>query len=278
MRLRLVLRSAAFLLAFLFLGGCSMWCVRQRHYRSNLVEYLYPGGVRESPRPARLQLPLRVGLAFVPATPAPVDPTSEQRLLDIVRKSFTGRPWVGEIHTIPSHYLQTHGGYENLDQVAQLMDVDVVALVSVDQIQYNDPTALSILYISVVGQYLLPGDRNDTRTLIDVAVVDVGSRHFLLRAPGTSHIRGFAVPVDTDRKLRSKSDEGLRLAMLDLTKNLDAEVGNFKASVVSGERADVDIVTKEGKSLRGGGAIDGPTAVMLAVIAGAVALGRRRQV
>ena len=67
------------------------------------------------------------------------------------------------------------------------------------------------------------------------------------------------------------------LAMLDLTKNLDSEVGNFKASVVAGERADVDIVTKEGKSLRGGGAIDGPTAVMLLIIAGAVTLGRRKQ-
>ncbi len=265
----------ATLCAVLLLAGCS-WAPHSRHYRSNLVDYLYPHGVRDAPRAARLQLPLRVGLAFVPAAPSPVDELAEQRLLDIVRKAFTGRPWVGEIRTIPSHYLEIEGGYENLEQVASLMDVDVIALVSVDQIQYNDPTALSILYISVVGQYLLPGDRNDTRTLIDVAVVDVGSRHFLLRAPGTSHLTGFATPIDGERKLRNKSDEGLRRAMLDLTKNLDTEVGNFKSSVVAGERADVDIVTKEGKSLRGGGAIDGPTAVMLLIIAGAVLLGRRK--
>lgn len=273
MRIRLVVLLAA----LLTLGGCALWDFpRSRHFRSSLVDYLYPQGTREKARPAKLQLPLRVGLAFVPTQGSPLDSSSEQRLLEIVRKAFTGRPWVGEIRTIPSTYLEVHGGYDNLQQVADLIGVDVIALVSVDQIQYNDPTALSILYITVVGQYILPGDRNDTRTMIDVAVVDVNSHQFLLRAPGASHIRGYATPVEGAQKLRGKSDEGLRLAMVDLTKNLDTEVGSFKASVVSGAREDVDIVTKEGKSLRGGGAIDGPTAAMLLLIVGAVCLGRKR--
>jgi rhombotail lipoprotein len=271
MRLRLVLCLAA----LVALAGC-VWGPRQRHYRSNLVDYLYPNGRHDKTRPSRLQLPLKIGLAFVPAAPAPVDPNAEERLLAIVRKAFTGRPWVGEIHTIPSSYLELHGGFDNLEQVAGLMDLDVIALVSVDQIQYNDPTALSLLYVTIVGEYVLPGDRNDTRTMIDVAVVDVRSHSFLLRAPGTSHISGVSTPVAAERRLRGKSDVGLQRAMVDLTGNLDREVGTFKASVAEGQRADVDIVTKEGKSLRGGGAMDGPATVMVLIILAAVFLGRRK--
>jgi len=263
-------------LLLLLLCGCSFYGPQRRHFRSNLVDYLFPDGMPSRPRAARLQLPLKIGIAFVPSTPDPLDPQTEQRLLGIVRKAFTGRDWVGQIQVIPSSYLEPHGGYDNLDQVARLMDVDVVALVSVDQIQYSDPTMLSILYVSIIGEYLLPGDRNDTRTLIDVAVVDVPSRSFLLRAPGTSRIGGMATPVEAERRLRGKSDEGLRLAMLDLTKNLDAEVGSFKASVTTGERADVDIVTRDGKSLRAGGAFDGVTMFMLLIVVAAAFVPMRR--
>jgi len=253
----------------LLTASCSFYGPQRRHFRSNLVEYLYPEGTPSVAGLARLQLPLKVGIAFVPTTPQPLDAIQEQRLLNIVRKAFLGRDWVGQIQVIPSNYLEPRGGYANLAQVSQLMDVDVIALVSVDQIQYSDPTMLSILYISVIGEYLLPGDRNDTRTMIDVAVVDVGSRAFILRAPGTSRISGMSTPVEAERKLRLKSDEGLRLAMLDLTKNLDAAVASFKASVAAGEREDVDIITREGKSVKAGGSFDGATAVILLIVVAA---------
>ena len=67
------------------------------------------------------------------------------------------------------------------------LDVDVVALVSVDQLQSSDPGRLSFLYLSVIGAYTLPLDRNDTRTLIDAAVFHVPSRALLLRAPAPPH-------------------------------------------------------------------------------------------
>jgi len=270
------MRKPIVLVLLVLLTGCSFYGAQRRHYRSNLVDYLFPDGTPSHPEATRLQLPLRVGIAFVPCEPQPLDPQTEQRLLGIVRKAFTGRDWVGPIQVIPSSYLEPRGGYENLTQVARLMDVDVVALVSVDQIQYNDPTLLSILYVSVVGQYLLPGDRNDTRTLIDVAAVDVQSHAFLLRAPGASRIGGMAAPVDLERRLRYKSDEGLRLAMLDLTKNLDTAVVTFKTSVASGRRADVDIFTRQGVSIRGGGAFDGVTVVMLLIVVAAAFVPVRR--
>jgi rhombotail lipoprotein len=272
------MRKRIVLILLVLLCGCSLYGPQHRHYRSNLVDYLFPGGMPSHPRTAaRLQLPLKVGIAFVPGEPQTLDPQQEQRLLGIVRKAFVGRDWVEQIQVIPSTYLQARGGYDNLEQVARLMNVDVVALVSVDQIQYSDPTALSILYLSIVGEYLLPGDRNDTRTMIDVAVVDVGSRSFLLRAPGTSRIGGMATPVEGDRILRSKAGEGMRLAMVDLTKNLDTEVGSFKASVASGDRRDVDIVTREGKSIRGGGAFDAVGMAMVLLIAVAAFVPMRKR-
>lgn len=270
------MRKAMTLLLLLVFCGCSFYGPQRRHYRSNLVDYLFPDGMPSHPSTTRLQLPLKIGIAFVPSEPQPLDPQTEQRLLGIVRKAFTGRDWVGTIQIIPSNYLVPRGGYDNLQQVARLMDVDVVALVSVDQIQYSDPTMLAVLYISIVGEYLLPGDRNDTRTLIDVACVDVHSRAFLLRAPGTSRISGMATPVEAERTLRRKSDEGLRLAMLDLTKNLDAEVGSFKASVASGERHDVDIIARDGQSIRAGGAFDGVTLVMLLIVLACAFVPMRR--
>jgi rhombotail lipoprotein len=272
------MRNRIVLLLLVLLCGCSLYGPQRRHYRSNLVDYLFPAGMPSHPRAtARLQLPLKVGIAFVPGEPQTVDPQQEQRLLGIVRKAFVGRDWVGQIQVIPSTYLTTRGGYDNLEQVAQLMNVDVIALVSVDQIQYSDPTALSILYLSIVGEYVLPGDHNDTRTMIDVAVVDVRSRSFLLRAPGTSRIGGMATPVEGDRVLRSKSGEGMRLAMVDLTKNLDTEIGSFKATVASGERSDVDIVTREGKSIRAGGAFDMVGMVTVLVIAAAAFIPMRKR-
>ena len=78
----------------------------------------------------------------------------EKKLLDIVRKTFEGRDWVKEIVVIPSTYLTPRGGFDNLDQIAQMYGVDVIALASVDQIQYVNQN--QIAYLSIVGSYFLP--------------------------------------------------------------------------------------------------------------------------
>ena len=242
-------------------------CSYSRHLerRSNLMSYL--DGV-EAPRAnpdVRLQLPLRIGIAFVPPESVrgrwggelmePVyPPDAETRLLAIVKKAFTGRDWVSDIVVIPSSYLTPRGGYENLDQIARLMNVDVIALTSVDQLQVSNPRRTSFLYVSVIGAYVLPLDRNETRTLIDTAVFHVPSRALLLHAPGVSRITGSSTAMDVQAKLDERSLKGFEYAMQDLAKNLNREVDAFKASVASGERKDVDIVTREGKSVRGGGA------------------------
>ena len=267
------------ILALLTIFGCTTPTTTTR--RSSLMDYLYPkekAAPAPNPTGARLKLPLRLGIAFVPGGTASwrvqnlLAPGEEKPLLDVVKRSFKDRPWVGEIRLIPSAYLRAGGGFDNLDQVARMYGVDVVALVSVDQIQYTDPKWYSFTYLSIVGAYVLPGDANDTRTLIDAAVYDVPTRTFLLRAPGQSEVKGSSTWAHREVLLREHSQKGLELAMADLSRNLDAEVAAFKAEVASGERKDVDVVDRKGVSLREsggrnfGGALGWPEALAALLI------------
>jgi rhombotail lipoprotein len=245
------------LLAFL---GCNTPQTTTR--RSSLMDYLYPkqqSAPQPNPAGAQLKLPLKLGIAFVPGGSSSwrvkdlMAPGQEKQLLDVVKQSFKDKPWVAEVKLIPSTYLRPSGGFENMDQVARMYGVDVMALASVDQIQYTDPRWYSFTYLSVVGAYVLPGDANDTRTLIDAAVYDVTSHTFLLRAPGQSQVKGSSTWAHREVQLREHSGKGLQLAMVDLAKNLDAEVASFKAEVATGGRKDVDVVDRKGVSLRQSG-------------------------
>lgn len=275
-------------IAALLLAACSHSYKVQR--RSNVVGYLYPKSdaapAPPNPGAARLQLPLRIGIGFVPGSASAhhgqniqsiFPPDAEKRLLDVVSKSFQGRDWVGKIQVIPSSYFIPGGGFENLQQVARLMNVDVVALVSVDQLQTSDPRRISFLYLSIIGAYTLPLDKNETRTMIDAAVFHVPSRTFLLRAPGISSITGSSTAVDVPQALRERSLKGFQMAMSDLATNLDREVSDFKQAIVEGTREDVQVYTSKGESIRGGGAFGGAEAAIAIAFAGLLALRRRRR-
>ena len=267
----------AALLGVVLLLGCSF--ARQVHRRSNLMSYLYPKAT-EAPLPSaqgvRLRLPLRVGVAFVPSEAAygpygggaaVLPGTVEKSLLNVVRNAFKSRDWVKEVVVIPSTYLTPGGGFTNLDQVSQMFGVDVIALVSVDQFQSSDPYPISFLYLSIVGAYVLPLDHNDTRTLIDAAVFYVPGRRFLLRAPGQSRITGHSTAVDVNESMRERSVKGLSMAMTDLSANLSKEVDTFKQDIISGERNDVDVINKQGTSIRTSGSVGLLSALSLLLVA-----------
>lgn len=274
-------RTLATLVIALTLTACSY--SREVRRSSSLMDYLYPKAT-EAPSlgNARLQLPLRVGIAFVPTQSsgsgwnADLPADTEQRLLGIVKKSFQGRDWVKDVQIIPSNYLRAGGGFENLEQATRLFGTDVVVLASIDQIQNSDPTPLSFLYLSIVGAYTLPLDRNETRTLIDAAVFHVPSKTFLLRAPGTSQVRGLSTAVGVSEALRQASYKGLSEAMDDVAKNLDKEVENFKAQVIAGERSDVDVINKSGTSIRKSGSFSLIEALAALSILGVAVWMRRR--
>ena len=63
-----------------------------------------------------------------------------------VRDSFLGENFIREIEVIPDAYLRGGKGFTTLEQVGRLYNLDVMALVSYDQVAMSEDKAASILY------------------------------------------------------------------------------------------------------------------------------------
>lgn len=98
------------------------------------------------------------------------------------------------------------------------------SLSSPDQVQFTDTGLLSLTYWTLVGAYVVKGEKNDTQTMLDAAVYDIRSRKLLFRAPGISRVKNSATPVNLTEKLRLDRDEGFRLAAAELVTNLHREL------------------------------------------------------
>jgi len=246
-----------------------------RKVSSSMVDYLFPEGMKAPVRqqPTRLELPLRVGIAFVPQAqhaPGMLDEATKQALLESVAARFSGREYISAIEVIPDAYLRAGRGFETLEQVARLYSLDVMALVSYDQQTFTADTRASFWYWTIVGAYVVKGSENDVSTFVDTAVFDVSSRKLLLRAPGTSQLQSKSTAVDVADRLAENRIQGFRLAMDDMTGNLATELDEFERRLESGEVADVEVARAEGNA---GGS--GAAGQWLLALLGALALRRR---
>lgn len=248
-------------IALLGLSGCAFLEYgsneRQRGGSStSLVGYLYPDGdippdVAE--RVPHLELPLNVGLAFVPANSRFQSGPSEadkNKLLEDVRAQFVGLNYVDAIQVIPETYLRGARGVEGMQQVARAFDVDVMALISYDQVTYTTENPESLLYWTIVGAYLFEGTDHDTRTFVDLAVIDVATSKLLMRAPGFDERRGDTTLARQSKSLRSQSVRGFNAASVVLKQNLAVELVAFEERMKS-KPEDVKV------SWRGGGGASG---------------------
>lgn len=239
----------------LLLGGCATPETVQR--RSSLSSYLgaKAPAVDPSAAPARISWPLRLGIAFVPADPTqhkgdmatsnplgPLGPGQEPDLHRKVAASFSQKPWAADLKTIPSLYLAKGGGFEDLDKVARSFQVDLVALVSVDQVQFSDPRWYAWTYWTLVGAYMVKGDKNDTTTVVDAAVYHVPSRTLLFRAGGVGVAKGTSSWSGREEAFRQQSRESLDQAMAHLATTLDEAVAAFRQDAGQGRRKDVILV------------------------------------
>ncbi len=275
-------RLAALSLAALVAAACGTLTGGQRHQAASVVGYLYP----EKAEPVQpvgvpvLSLPMRVGIAFVPSEPAarwhatPLPEQTRVALLKEVASHFERQPFVAGIDVIPTAYLRPKGGFENLDQVTRLFNVETVALVSYDQAQFTDEGLLSLSYWTLVGAYVVRGERNDTSTLLDAAVFHVPSRQMLFRAPGTSRVKGSATPVNLQEQLRRDSEQGFREATRELITNLDTELAAFEERVKR-QPERYQVVRKPGYT--GAGAAGPSLALAALAAAGAALLAGRHQ-
>jgi rhombotail lipoprotein len=260
-----------------------------QHRKASVVDYLYPSGreVVVTPSIPTLNLPLKIGIAFVPSSEDAVSlatavPESDrQKLMNQIADHFRQQAFVKNIETIPTSYLTAQGGFENLAQVGRMFDVDVVALLSYDQMQFTNQGRSSLTYWTIVGAYLVEGEKNDTRTLLDAAVFDVTSHKLLFRAPGVSTVKGSATPVNAEEALRHDAARGFQIAATDLLGNLDTQLDAFRTKVREA-KTDVKVVESEEYKARkqsgggsGGGAADAMLLVAVAIL-GAGARSTRR--
>jgi rhombotail lipoprotein len=181
-------------------------------------------------------LPLNVGVAFVPESKSGLGKSSlseqqKMELMDRVSAEFKKLLFVKSIELIPTAYLTPNGGFANLDQIKTMYGVDVIALLSYDQVQHTDEGLLSLSYWTIVGAYIVKGEKNDTSTMIDAAIYDIASRKMLFRAPGTSRVKGSATPVNLSEQLRTDSLDGFRNASDNLVVNVRDQLERFKTKI-----------------------------------------------
>lgn len=258
-----------------FLAGCSTMLsqnANQETRSSSLVDFLYPNEQsRQAHQPSipTLNLPATVGIAFIPnQNDAGIRSNEEIALLEKVKKQFLQYDYIDRIEVIPSSYLKGGQGFTTLDQVSRLYDVDIMALVSYDQVSQTLENNAAFLYLTIVGLYVIPGNENTVQTFVDTAVFDVKSKKMLFRAPGINKVDQRSTAVGIDDTLNNQSNSSFNLAVDDMIVNLDAELGSFKSRVKEEKIANVN--HKNGTS-------SGSVFWLLALLAGGLILKYRQQ-
>lgn len=217
---------------------------KQRQVAS-MLSFLYPGKEQPAPAPSNqvavINVPFRIGVAFVPDNGTPEFRLSEADRLQLagqVRDAFAGYPFIREIEAVQSLYLQPGGGFENLDRIAALLRLDVIALISYDQVQYAGANKWSFLYWTGLGAYMVEGDQYDVLTAVETAVIDIRSRRMLMHASGTSTVKGEATWVGFAEKSREARTASFGKAVAQMIGSLHGEVKSFR------ERAPKDPMIK----------------------------------
>ena len=208
------------------------------NYKTSMIRFLGSDEntikTQETMEP-EITVPLKVGFAFAPSLDYGQGFPEKERmnLMQEIASQFKEYKFVESIELIPSLYLEEGGGFSNLDKLRQLFAIDVIMLLSYDQSQFHDTGAWSVTYWTLIGAYIVKGEKNDTHTLMDAALFHIPSRKMLFRAAGTNHIKSSATPINLSEQSREDSLNGFRQASMDLTKNLKDKLYYFRKAIRS---------------------------------------------
>ncbi|HKE94824.1 MAG TPA: hypothetical protein VKB34_10990, partial [Povalibacter sp.] len=153
---------------------------------------------------------------------------------------------------IPDYYLANARGFAGLEGVQRLYQVDLMGLVSYDQVTHLDDNSLSLGYLTIVGAYVLRGSSHDTTTLVDLAVVDPATRSLVLRAGGTDSRHANSTAIDQERDARGAGLDSFAAATEQMIGNFDTALTAFEADVRAG-KANVRVVRRDASSRASGG-------------------------
>lgn len=264
---------------------CGPQCSSQKQSgaSSNLVSFLYPKGTNRVPANSLpvLRLPLRVGLAFLPdrsGVPASgLEATHRAAILERIAAHFRERNFIDQIVVIPDTYLGDARGFTGLTSLQQVFHVDVMALVSWDQVTYSDENRLSLGYLTIVGAYVLKGTRGEATTLMDMAVVDPASASILLRAGGQDTRARTSTLVQAAQEQRSNAAASFDAAGDQLIANFDVALSQLQDDIRAG-KSQIRVAQRQGSGSSGGsGALDGSLLCLLALAAAMAARTRARR-
>jgi rhombotail lipoprotein len=270
------------LLVLFPMAGCAEYFgSRHNRYTSSVVDYLYPKKeVAATPAIPHLSLPLNVGIAFVPesgmAATFRLSQKDKMDLMNRISSEFRTLPFINNIELIPTDYLTVGGGFANLDQIRTMYGIDVIALISYDQVQHTDEGLLSLSYWTIIGAYAVKGEKNDTSTMVDAVLVDIASRKMLFRAPGTSRIKASSTLVNLSEQMRNDSLKGFESAANNLVQNLQAELNRFKQKVKETPKS-YAIEHKPGYGTTGGGSLGAGYALTLLFLGGCALWSGRKE-
>lgn len=249
------------------------------------------GAAAVPPQEIRIKTPMRVGLAFAPlpeksGSSRDITAQLKQDLLEKVRSAFVGLSFVEAIEVVPTTYLKEGSEFESLVAASQAFNLDAVALITYDQEQFSDPTNWSLLYWTIIG-LLVPGEKNETRTLLEATVVAVQPRVLLLHAVGSDKSMGRSTPINVAPGLREDAEESFERATERLIADLRTQLDKSQAALKE-ERGlygtPVAFVTEQGVITAGtaqgrqggGGDLGWAGAVLLALVGLGCALEKRR--
>lgn len=244
------LRPWILLLALLAFAGCETALKERDESRrgASVMRYLFPdeatAATLAAADVAALRVPLRIGVAFVPAAagdPIALTEVQQAQMLARVVRAFERYPFVGDLKPIPTTYLKPGGGFADLERASALFGVDVVALLSYDQVQFTEKTRSSIWYWTLIGAYLVQGDQYDVHTLLEATVVDVKSRRLLFRGAGSSLQRGGATASNVAETTRAARAAGFEQATEQLIPQLQASLEAFRSRARAGAESGVQL-------------------------------------
>ena len=272
------LAALGFAAAVLTGCGAALWGQSRQHTTTSVVDYLYPNATTEPVADQGipvLSLPMRVGIAFVPEhNTSPLSEAKKTELLEQVAAHFRKRDYVKSIEIIPSAYLTPRGGFANLDQIRTMHGIEAIALVSYDQKQFTDEGIASLVYWTIVGAYVVPGEKNSTHTMVDTVILHIPSRKMLFRAPGTSLVKGNSTPIALSEELRVDSEQGFAEAVARMIPNLDQQLIAFEDRVKTSPE-EYKVVRSGGGSSGGGALEPWATALFGLLLAGGAWWSRR---
>jgi len=213
---------------FVFCSGCASYNsgLRTVQKQSNLASFLFSGNQPQAPaQKAPLQLPAKVGIAFVPGDPASsnLPDTTKKEVIEAVRSQLAKHTkYVAGAQSIPSIYLTPSGGVQNLEQVAQQFGVDVIVILGANQLQKHERNSLAaFLDVTIIGQYLIPGNTVDTATVLEAAVYHVPSRALIFRTDGANQKTSRSTRYGSSQTAQNDSASSI----LDASKKLVVSIG-----------------------------------------------------